>query len=181
MAHYKFSKGAFQQFLGNALETHHTCFFPKRLIPKQTEDNKPCDITDVCNGVVHPVTGEAITKYKTLAKDAVMKPVWKESMCTELGRLSQGYRSTKGTDTIQFMDHEMIKNIPSDRTVTYTRIVVDFKPQKADPNRVRITAGGNLIIHPKKLTTRTADLITTKIVWNSVLIAPGARYMCIDI
>ena len=31
-------------------------------------------------------------------------------MCTELGRLSQGYRSTTGTDTIQFMDHEMIDN-----------------------------------------------------------------------
>ena len=144
-------------------------FFPKRLLPKQTEDNKPFNITDACNRVVHPVTGETITKYKTLAKDAVTKPVWEESMCTELGRLSQGYGLTKGTDTIQFMDHEMIDNIPADRTVTYTRIVVDFRPQKADPNRVRITAGGNLIVYPDELTTRTADLLTTKIMWNSVL------------
>ena len=75
----------------------------------------------------------------------------------------------------------MIDNIPADRTVTYTRIVVDFRPQKDDPNRVRITAGGNLIVYPDELTTRTADLITTKIMWNSVLITQGARYMCIDI
>ena len=102
-------------------------------------------------------------------------------MCTELGHLSQGYGSTIGTDTIQFMDNEIIDNIPSDRTVTYTRIVVDFRPPKADPNRVRITACGNLIVYPDELTTRTADLITTKIMWNSVLSTPGARYMCIDI
>ena len=102
-------------------------------------------------------------------------------MCTELGCLDQGHGPTKGTDTIQFMDHEMIDNIPADRTVTYTIIVVDFRPQKVDPNRVRITAGGNLIVYPDELTTRTADLITTKIMWNSVLSTQGARYMCINI
>ena len=115
------------------------------------------------------------------AKDAITKPVWEESMCTELGRLAQGYGSTKGTDTIQFMNHEIIDNIPADCKVTYTRIVVDFRPQKADPNRVRITSGGNLIVYPDELTTRTADLITTNIMWNSVLSTQGARYMCIDI
>ena len=30
------SKAAFHQFLGNVLETQHTCFFPKQLLPKQT-------------------------------------------------------------------------------------------------------------------------------------------------
>ena len=57
----------------------------------------------------------------------------------------------------------MIDNIPSDRIVTYTRIVVDFRPQKSDPNRVHITYGGNLIVYPEELTTRTVDLFTTKI------------------
>ena len=71
--------------------------------PKTNRRKKTFEITDVCNGVVHTVTGEKITRYKTLAKDAVTKPVWEESMCTELGRLSQGYGSTKRTDTIQFM------------------------------------------------------------------------------
>ena len=101
------------------------------------------------------------------------------AMCIELGRITQGYKVTKGTNTVKFMNLEEIANIPEDRTVTYGRIVVDHhRPQKEDPNRVRITAGGNLIIYPYELTTRTADLTTSKVMWNSVISTPGARYAC---
>ena len=41
--------------------------------------------------------------------------------------------------------------------------------------------GGNLIDYPYKLTTRTADLTTSKVMWNSVIITPGAHYMCADV
>jgi hypothetical protein len=67
------------------------------------------------------------------------------------------------------MAPEDIPTIPKDQTVTYARIVVDYRPQKADPNQVRITVGGNLIDYPGELTTRTADLVTSKILWNSTL------------
>ena len=40
---------------------------------------------------------------------------------------------------------------------TYAGVVVDFRPQKEDPNRVRITIGGNWIKYPGEVTTRTAD------------------------
>jgi hypothetical protein len=60
-------------------------------------------------------------------------------------------------------------------------VVVDHRPQKADPNRIRITAGGNLINYPGELTTRTADITTSKLHWNSVLSTPNAKYMCLDI
>ena len=79
------------------------------------------------------------------------------------------------------MTHEEIKLIPKDRTVTYGRVVVYNRPQKKDPNRVRITAGGNLIQYPGELTTRTADLTTSKLLWNSVLSTEEARFMGIDI
>ncbi|KAL7480669.1 hypothetical protein ACHAW6_006340, partial [Cyclotella cf. meneghiniana] len=79
------------------------------------------------------------------------------------------------------MSHNDIKQIPRDRTVTYARIVVDYRPQKDDPNRVRITVGGNLITYPGELTTRTADLTTAKILWNSTISTPGARFACADI
>jgi len=46
---------------------------------------------------------------------------------------------------------------------------------------VRITVGGNLINYPGELTTNTADLITSKILWNSVLSTPNAKYMTVDI
>ena len=79
------------------------------------------------------------------------------------------------------MTHKEIWNIPRDRTVIYARMVVDYRPQKPDPNRVRITARVNLIKYPDELTTRTADLTTSKILWNNVLSTQDAKYMCIDI
>ena len=60
-------------------------------------------------------------------------------------------------------------------------MVVDYRPQKDDPNRVWMTAGGKLIKYPGELTTCTSDLITLKIMCNSVLSTDGGKYMCIDI
>ena len=57
-------------------------------------------------------------------------------------------------------------------------MVVDYRPHKPDPNRVRITAWGNLIKYPGELTMRTADLTSSKILWNSVL---STQDMCMDI
>ena len=42
-------------------------------------------------------------------------------------------------NTIRVMTLEEIKHVPADRFVTYARVVVDFRPQKEDPNRVRLT------------------------------------------
>ena len=109
-----------------------------------------------------------------------MKDTWGNAMRVELGRLAQGFESTKGTNTCVFMTHDKIDNIPANQTVTYAHFFVIYRPQKADPNRVRITAGGNLINYPEELTTRTADLHTSKILWNSVLNTKNAKYMCID-
>jgi hypothetical protein len=74
-----------------------------------------------------------------------MKAAWPKSMCKELGRLAQGYGNKEGTNTVFFMSIDEIKQIPKDRTVTYAKIVVDYRPEKDDTNSVRITAGSNLI------------------------------------
>ena len=147
---------------------------------KTTINATPATLEKVANGVVHPVTKETITKYKKLIEDPLLRETWAKAMCKELGRLCQGFGETEGTDTMRFLDLEGIKNIPKDRVVTYTQIVVDYRPQKADPDRVRITAGGNLIQYPGELTTRTSDLRTTKIMLNSVISTEGARYMTAD-
>ena len=39
------------------------------------------------------------------------------------------------------MSHDKIRDIPPDKTVTYARIVVDYRPQKSDPNCVCLTVG----------------------------------------
>ncbi len=64
---------------------------------------------------------------------------------------------------------------------TYAKIVVDFRPQKEDLYRILIMAGGNLLTYEGNISTRTADLSTSKLLWNSVLSTNGAKYMCLDI
>ena len=45
----------------------------------------------------------------------------------------------------------------------------------------QITVDGNLINYPFKCTTRTADVTTSKMMWNSVISTPGAWYMTADV
>jgi hypothetical protein len=61
------------------------------------------------------------------------------------------------------MMHAEIQGIPKDQTVTYARVVVDYRPQKAYPHCIHITAGGNLINYPGKLLPCTANLTTSKL------------------
>ena len=147
------------------------------------KNNYEVNIEQCCAPVIHPIIGETITKYQKLIKDPHTKDIWSLAFGEEFGNLAQGgeVTGTEGTGYIFFMSREDIKTIPSDRVVTYERIVVDFRPQKKDPNHVRITAGSNLIEYPGELTTRTADLTTSKILWNSFLSTEGAKFMGIDI
>ena len=57
-----------------------------------------------------------------------MKEVWTRALGKEFGSLAQDNDLTKtpGTNTLFVLNHEQIKNIPSDQTLTYARIVVDF-------------------------------------------------------
>eukprot|EP00804_Cyclotella_cryptica_P017160 CCRYP_003375-RA/>CCRYP_003375-RA protein AED:0.38 eAED:0.38 QI:0/0/0/1/0/0/2/0/339 len=117
----------------------------------------------ICKGFVHTVTNKTITKYEKLANDPIPQTVWTKAMCKKLGRIAQGWEGS------------------NDRTVTYARIVIDYRPQKDNPNHVRITVGGNLINYPGELTTGTAHLTTAKILRNSTISTPGAPFACADI
>jgi hypothetical protein len=175
------STQALYRVIGDTYYQAPSSSVPRRLEQSRLTLTPEVDLEEVCNGVVHPVTKETITKYKKLIAEPLIRDVWMKAMCKELGRLAQGFDGTEGTDTIRFLSLDEIKSIPTDRTVTYARIVVDYRPQKEDPNRVRITVGGNLIDYPYELTTRTADLTTTKIMWNSVISTENARYATSDI
>jgi hypothetical protein len=130
---------------------------------------------------VNSDTGETLTRYEQLLKVPALRKIWSAAMCKELGRLANGWEGEQGTQMIEFMSIEEIKEIRKDRTVAYALIVVDYRPQKKDPNQVQITVSGNLIDYPGELTMRTTDLITSKIVWNSTLSTPDAQYMCADV
>ena len=52
---------------------------------------------------------------------------------------------------------------------------------KKEVERTRLTVGGNLIDYPGNLRTETADLITVKLLLNSTISTPGARFICLDV
>ena len=106
---------------------------------------QPLQIKHKCKGVTHPVTDKIITKNKVLIKDNNLKPILEEGMCVKLGQLAQGYKNTLDTNTIKFMDKNMVRSIPKDRTVTYVRIVVDYHPQKDKSDIVYITTGRKIL------------------------------------
>jgi hypothetical protein len=55
------------------------------------------------------------------------------------------------------------------------------RPQKEDPNRSQITAGGNLISYDSELSNCTANINTAKLHWNCVVSTDEVRYMCLDL
>ena len=59
-----------------------------------------------------------------------------------------------GTETFKAVLYE---NIPRDRCsqITHSKVVCEVRPQKADPNRTRITIGGSRIIYPCGVATPT--------------------------
>ena len=84
------------------------------------------------------------------------------------------------TDTIKFI---ALEQIPKSRRkyVTYARIVCNKRPQKEEVNRTRIAVDGNLINCPFDCGTPTADMITVKLLLNSVISTPRAKWMTLDI
>ena len=112
-----------------------------------------------------------ITKYPKLSNDPETGEVWTTPFGKEFGSLAQGENRTgaKGKNSLLVLTHQDIREIPTDQVVTYGRLVVDYHPQKEEQIRVRLTAGENLITYPGDVTTCTADLTTTKILWNSII------------
>jgi hypothetical protein len=132
--------------------------------------------------MIHPVTGKSISSYKCLMKDPATAEIWMMAFGKYFGGMSQGNNKTgqKGTNAMFVMLPSNVPNIPKDRVVTYARVVANHCPQTADPNRIQITASGNLIHYPGELTTRMANITTAKLLWNSVLSMPGAKYMTFE-
>eukprot|EP00804_Cyclotella_cryptica_P007134 CCRYP_020036-RA/>CCRYP_020036-RA protein AED:0.40 eAED:0.41 QI:0/0/0/1/0/0/3/0/479 len=134
-----------------------------------------CYPTDMLHTVRNDETGE-LMEYCHLVANPKYRDTWKNAYGKELGRLAQGLPSIiKGTDTIVFIQRT---HVPQDRwkDVTYGRIVANFRPEKDDPYRIRLTVGGNCINFPGDCGTPTADMITVKILLNSIISTVNAKF-----
>ena len=59
--------------------------------------------------------------------------------------------------------------------------MVDYCPQKEDPNRTILKVGVSISEYPVNVITPTADTITSKIVRNILVSTTKAKCICIDI
>ena len=162
------------------MDTTFTPHTLKKHIVKQVAPN----LEHSTNPTVHPVTGETISSYKKLMGDPATEETWQMAFGNDFGGMAQGDNKTgqKGTNAMFVMTHEDIKKIlKAGKKITYANPVVDHCPQKEDPNRIRITAGGNPIDCNGEHSVPTANIVTAKLHWNSVVSTATAKYMYIDI
>ena len=99
---------------------------------------------EVLAAVLNEETGE-LMEYRHLIANPKYRERWSKAYGIELGRLAQGIPDeVDGTDTIVFIAKG---EVPKDRwrDVTYGRICANYRPEKDDPYRIRLTVGGNLI------------------------------------
>jgi len=137
--------------------------------------------TETIQNIYDSDTGESLN-YRQLMQDPKHRETWKKSSANEFGRLTQGLKDgrVKGTNTMRYIKKNQI---PQDRRkdITYARFVCDYRPNKAEPHRTRLTVGGDRINYPDDAGTPTADMTLFKIHANSIISTPGARCIMADI
>jgi hypothetical protein len=72
-------------------------------------------------------------------------------------------------------------SIPQDKKPTYLRAVLACQPETANPQHIFWTVGEDCIFYASNVSTKAADLTTVKILLNSVISTPDAKFLGIDI
>jgi hypothetical protein len=146
---------------------HPLAFATRRTMPKH-----------MANSVINEETGASL-EYRHLINDASTLTIWNEAAANEFGRLAQGVGNRiNGSNTIFFIPRQAV---PKGKNVTYGRFVVDIRPNKSEIHRVRLTVDDNLIQYQGDVSTHSADLTTSKCLWNSTISTDGDKYMCLDV
>ena len=129
---------------------------------------------------INPDTGQ-LAELPELLKSSVGDK-WDRANALEWGRLANGCQPElpNGSNAIRFINYQ---DIPQHRRkdVTYIRQVTADRPFKTEKERVRATAGGDRINYPYDVSTKTSDIQTAKMLFNSTISTKDARFMVMDI
>jgi hypothetical protein len=116
------------------------------------------------------------------ATTSSLRATWQHSYGNEIGCLAQGIpESNTNTNIIVFIKKNQV---PQNRAkdVTYGLITCLIRPEKMEePNQTKLVAGGNRVHYPGNAGTPTATLLTVKLLINSTISTPNAKYMTMDI
>jgi len=70
---------------------------------------------------------------------------------------------------------------PHGKQATYLCIVCAHQPEKSVPHWVHWTVGGDRVQYESDVSTKTTDLTTVKLLFNSVVLTPGVHCMIRDL
>jgi hypothetical protein len=129
---------------------------------------------------IAPDTG-CIAEYRALSQCSDGN-FWANSNVEEIGRMFQGLgpdsNMLTGTDTLWIIYKDQV---PRNKKATYIRVVCADRFEKTNPRQVRWTAGGDRMFYNGNKTTKTANLTTTKLLFNSIISNTDGRFMTIDL
>jgi hypothetical protein len=132
-------------------------------------------LCEMANAVIGS-NGELL-ENKHLIANPKTRATWSHSYGNKIGQLTQSIPGQNtGTNTVFF-----IKPKEQAKDVTYGLITTLIRPEKIDePNRTRLVAGSNRVHFPGDAGTPTADLLTIKLLLNSIISTENARFMTMD-
>ena len=118
--------------------------------------------------------------YKDLIKhpNPKIQERWEQSGMNEFARLAQGHGEVEGMNVVTFIAQE---ELPGGKKATYARYVVDYRPEKDEPWRLRITCSGDKLDYYGDTTTHSASMETIKCQLNSIVLTRNAKAACGDI
>ena len=109
------------------------------------------------------------------------KKEWQCSFGNNIGWLVQRMPAqVQETNTIFFI-HKHQKPTEWMRDITHGRILCGYCNGKVEPNWTRLTVGGDTFQYPGDHGIPTAHLLLVKIILNSVISTPWAKFMTMDV
>ena len=154
-------------------------FFPKAA-PASTTFNPLGHAYGLNAGSIYDEELHKWMAYRDLIKhpNPKIRERWERAGNNEFGRLAQGFEDIEGLNVVIFIPrHE----VPNDKQATYARYVVDFRPEKDEQWRLRITCGGDKLEYAGDTTTHSASMETIKCQLNSIVSAANAKCATGDI
>jgi hypothetical protein len=157
---------------------------PQILCPIAFTNNQGVDVSPIQTNNHIPMVNALINQdtcasleYHHLIQDESTFPVWNKVAANEFGRLAQCVGGIiEGSNTIFFIP---LQTVPNGKSITYLCFVVGIRPNKTETHRVHLTAVGKLIQYPGDVSPCSADLTTSKCLWNSTISTNGAKHMCL--
>jgi hypothetical protein len=121
------------------------------------------------------IQGELL-EYQHLIANPKTRATWTHSYSNKLERLAQGMPGqVTGTDTISFIPKNKVPQARA-KDVTYGLITCLIRPEKTNE-----PAGGDRVHYSFDTGTLTANLLTIKLLINSMISTPGARFFTMEI